>query len=270
MSTQYPPVTQSGPAGEPGNYGPPAPAPQGTDTVSILGLVFAFLFWPIGLILSIIGLTRTGKGKRAGRGLAIAGLVVSLLAGVIAIAVIATIASAADEAATEIDAATEQFEEDMAELEASAEALAPSAPAPAGDAAAEEVAVALGQPATVGGVTFTVNSEECGATQVGDDTFGVTAQGTFCFFNVTVLNGSTEPFFFDSSSVTGYLGEAEYSADGEAGIYLPDNDAFLEEINPGNTVAATVVFDVPAGAQLDRLELSPGFLSSERAVVNLR
>ncbi len=268
MSTQYPPATQPGPAGDPTPYGAPAHAPQGTDTVSVLGLVFAFLFWPVGLILSIVGITRTGKGKRNGRGLAIAGLVVSLLAGVVAIAVIATIASAADNAATELDAAGDQFQEDMAELEASADALAPSAPADA--AATEEVAVSVGQPATVGDVTFTVNSEECGATSVGDENFGVTAQGTYCFFGVTVLNGSTEPFLFDSSSVTGYLGEAEYSADGEAAIYLPDNDAFLEEINPGNTVTATVVFDVPAGAQLNRLELSPGFLSSERAVVTLR
>jgi hypothetical protein len=238
------------------------------DTVSVLGLVFAFLFWPVGLVLSIIGLTRTGRGKRPGRGLAVAGLVVSLLAAVILVAVVGSIASAADDVATDIDAATEQFDEDMAELEASAGALDPAAPAE-GQASAP-VAVTVGQPATIDNVTFTVNSEECGATSAGDETFGVTAQGTYCFFSVTVLNGSTEPFFFDSSSVTGYLGEAEYSADGEAAIYLPDNDAFLEEINPGNTVTATVVFDVPAGAQLDRLEMSAGFLSTGRAVVALR
>ncbi len=266
MSTQHPPTTQP-PAGDPATYAPPS-APQGTDTVSVLGLVFAFLFWPLGLVLSVIGLTRTGRGKRGGRGLAIAGLVVSLVAGAILIAVIATVAGAAGDAASQVEAAADQFDEDMADIQASMDALDPAAPAD--DEAAAEVAVAVGEPATVEDVTFTVTSEECGATTIGDETFGSTAQGTFCLFAVTVLNGSPEPFLFDSSSVKGYLGDAEYSADGEAAIYLPDNDAFLEEVNPGNTVTATVVFDVPAGVQLDRLELSPGFMSSERAVVTLR
>lgn len=280
MSTQYPPSSQPSSDPDQPSHGGPAPQSEGADPVSILGLVFAFLFWPVGLILSLIGISRTGKGKRPGRGLAIAGTIISAIAGVIVVIVIVAIAGAASQASDDVDAAVVQFEEDMAELESSAtadptaEEESPAEGATAGEAAPDEApaeaAVSLGQPATVENITFTVTSETCGETSVGDEFLSVDAQGVFCMFDVTVQNGSTEPLFFDSSSVTGYLGEAEYSADGEAAIYLEDNDAFLEEINPGNTVEATIVFDVPAGAQLDRLELSPGLFASERAVVTLR
>lgn len=86
------------------NQYPPG-QPQGTDPVAILGLVFAFLFWPVGLVLSLVGIARTGRGKRGGRGLAIAGAIVSAVIGVIAVVVLVVIAGAAQEASTELDAA---------------------------------------------------------------------------------------------------------------------------------------------------------------------
>ena len=54
----------------------PEPPKRGNG-VAIAGLVFAFLISPIGLILSIIGLVRSGQRGR--RGIAIAGLVISLI-----------------------------------------------------------------------------------------------------------------------------------------------------------------------------------------------
>jgi hypothetical protein len=68
----------------PVNFGPPnqdypAPAP-GPDVLALLGLVFAFVFWPAGLVLSILGLRHTrGTADRTGYGLALAGLVTSLV-----------------------------------------------------------------------------------------------------------------------------------------------------------------------------------------------
>ncbi|MBO0869704.1 MAG: hypothetical protein J2P15_14175, partial [Micromonosporaceae bacterium] len=59
-------------------YGQPPP-PKSTSGLAIAGLILAFLLAPIGLILSIVGLVQTGGGRRKGRGLAITGLVVSLL-----------------------------------------------------------------------------------------------------------------------------------------------------------------------------------------------
>lgn len=59
-----------------------------TDTASVLGLVFAFLFFPLGIVFSTIGLRHTREDTSlAGRGFATAGLALSLLATVLVIAV---------------------------------------------------------------------------------------------------------------------------------------------------------------------------------------
>ncbi|MEY9858778.1 hypothetical protein ABH935_004401 [Catenulispora sp. GAS73] len=59
-------------------YGYPPPRPTVTSAVAIVALC---LFWvPLaGLILSIIGMVKTAKGKARGRGLAITALVLSIL-----------------------------------------------------------------------------------------------------------------------------------------------------------------------------------------------
>jgi hypothetical protein len=50
---------------------------QKTNTFAILGLVFAFLLAPLGLIFSIISLSQIKKSGESGRGVAIAGIIVS-------------------------------------------------------------------------------------------------------------------------------------------------------------------------------------------------
>ena len=48
---------------------------------AILSLIFAFLFWPLGLVFGIIALVQIKKNPALkGKGLAIAGLVISVLA----------------------------------------------------------------------------------------------------------------------------------------------------------------------------------------------
>jgi hypothetical protein len=65
-------------AGAPGPFAP-GPAPdQGTNGLSIAGLVLAFFLAPIGLILSIIGLIQARRRKQRGTILAVLGIVVSL------------------------------------------------------------------------------------------------------------------------------------------------------------------------------------------------
>lgn len=79
----------------PGPQGPYAPVPYhqplpqpGTDGLAITGFVLAmvsivtfWLFVPplLGLVFSAIGMSRTRNGERKGRGLAIAGLTVSII-----------------------------------------------------------------------------------------------------------------------------------------------------------------------------------------------
>jgi hypothetical protein len=50
-----------------------------TNVMAILGLIFAFIFSPLGIIFSAIGLRQIKRRREGGRGLAIAGLVVSIV-----------------------------------------------------------------------------------------------------------------------------------------------------------------------------------------------
>jgi hypothetical protein len=74
IDQQYPP-----PPGQPGY--PPAPPQQqrGFSGLAITGFILAFLIAPIGFILSLIAIFLTGAAKARGRGLAIAGVIISLI-----------------------------------------------------------------------------------------------------------------------------------------------------------------------------------------------
>lgn len=107
----------------------------------------------------------------------------------------------------------------------------------------------IGEPVRDGKFEFTITGFSCGATSVGDNPYlKKTAQGQFCLLNLTVKNISTEAQIFDSSSEYLYASTSKYSADGSASIYVnPQGSTFLNQINPGNSVTGTVVFDVPLG-----------------------
>ena len=71
-----------GPYGAPGAYpGGSDPMPPKTDGVSIAALVTSLLcvLAPLGVILGIVGISRTKNRQRKGRGLAIAGIVIGVL-----------------------------------------------------------------------------------------------------------------------------------------------------------------------------------------------
>lgn len=74
---------QQQPYGQPGyppqGYGPP-PA-QGAPGLAIAGLICAIIpcTWWLGLIFSIIGLVQSKNRNGAGKGMAIAGIVISLI-----------------------------------------------------------------------------------------------------------------------------------------------------------------------------------------------
>jgi hypothetical protein len=79
-------------------YPAPVPPQRGTSGLAIAGFILAFLLWPIGFILSLIAVFKTGKGRSKGRGLAVAGLVVStlIIAGVTTVVVLAANSTVAD------------------------------------------------------------------------------------------------------------------------------------------------------------------------------
>lgn len=124
----------------------------------------------------------------------------------------------------------------------------------------------IGEAARDGKFEFTVTAFTCGKTSVGTNPYLTKeAQGQFCLLDVTVKNIGTEAQTFDSSSQ--YLFDAsgsKLSADGSASLYAnPEGSTFLNQINPGNTVNGTVVFDVakevtPVSAELHDSAFSGG------------
>lgn len=66
------------PAGGPGYPPPPAPQ-QGVSGLAITGLILAIFVPFVGFVLSLIAIFQTGPGKRRGRGLAITGVVLSVI-----------------------------------------------------------------------------------------------------------------------------------------------------------------------------------------------
>ena len=87
-------------------YGQPQPGYQlqKTNTMAILGLVFAFVFTPLGIVFSAIGLKQIKERREGGRGLALAGLILSIVfmvIGILFVILAATVFSSAVEQAAQ-------------------------------------------------------------------------------------------------------------------------------------------------------------------------
>jgi hypothetical protein len=108
-----------------------------------------------------------------------------------------------------------------------------------------------------GKFAFTVTRVKKGVRQVGESFLAEKAQGQFVLVYVTVKNIGDEARTFDSSSQSLFDGGGrKFEADGEATIVMGDESkAFLEEINPGNSVKGILVFDVPNGIKIKSVEL---------------
>lgn len=92
----------------PPGYGYGAPQPQRTNTMAILGLVFAFIVSPLGIVFSAMGLKQTRERGEGGRGLALAGMILSIiftLLWVVYLVLAVTVLSTAVRSASAIDAA---------------------------------------------------------------------------------------------------------------------------------------------------------------------
>ena len=124
------------------------------------------------------------------------------------------------------------------------------------EAPAEKVA-GIGTAVVDGKFTFTVKSVKCGIASVGSDMLGAKAQGQFCQVNLTVANTGDEPqTMFASNQHVFDTDGRKFDADTTAMIYASDgSDAWMKDINPGNSLTGALLFDVPKGASLDHIEL---------------
>lgn len=152
-----------------------------------------------------------------------------------------------------------------------AEAAAESSPEP--PAAPSEEAPAdpgIGVPVRDGKFEFTVEGVQQGVASLGDEFLGTTAQGAFTLVTLKVTNIGDEPQTFLDSNVKGIDSQGrEVASDSSAGIYAnSEAQGFINEINPGNSVTAVVVFDLPAGESLTKLEVQDSAFSGG-ATINL-
>ncbi|HEY5150863.1 MAG TPA: DUF4190 domain-containing protein, partial [Mycobacterium sp.] len=86
----YPPQP---PYGAPPPYGPgpyPYPPPAQTNGMAVASLICAFVFAPLGIVFGHISLSQIKRTGEEGRGLAVAGLVISYL--VTALTIVALVA----------------------------------------------------------------------------------------------------------------------------------------------------------------------------------
>jgi hypothetical protein len=250
--------------------------------LAVAGFVLAFILAPVGLVLSLVAIGRTGPGKAPGRGLAVSGAVISGFLVLVGLAVLGA-AGAAQEAPDREPAAGAPPADEAAPIDeapigsAPSEAAAPVEPAPVADAApeAEEpeqpVVPGIGVPVTDGEFTFTVDSVERIGRTVGSEWVNETAQGEFVLVRVTVTNTGDEPRQLAADAQALYDVEGRRFAGGSGLFLLEDaGQSFFRTVNPGNTVTgAPVLYDVPVGVELDRIELhdtywSPGVTVSLR------
>lgn len=122
----------------------------------------------------------------------------------------------------------------------------------------------IGETARDGKFEFTVTAFKCGAKTLGDNEFlREEAQGQFCVMDVTVKNigNEAQTFFTSEQKVKNAQGQ-EFSNDTSAEIAVGGGDAWVNEINPGNTAKGKVVFDVPADATIVSAELHDSSFSN--------
>jgi hypothetical protein len=117
-------------------------------------------------------------------------------------------------------------------------------------------AAGLNQPVRDGKFEFTANGFDCSKTTLGTDPITTQASGVFCVVSVHVQNIGDEAQTLDATSQVAYDAQGKkFSTDTEAEFYLDNGgNALFEQLNPGASVDGQLVFDVPAGTQLTKLE----------------
>lgn len=131
----------------------------------------------------------------------------------------------------------------------------------AGAAAAEPAG--FDDPVRDGQFEFVVSALACGDSELVNGILRAQAQGQFCVVELRVTNIGDEPRHFADGLQQAYSPDGDqYAADTHAGVVANGSGAAVwNVINPGNTVQAKVVFDIPANASIAAVELHDSALS---------
>lgn len=259
-------------AGGAQTYGPgPGAGPDGPplDVVSVLGLVLAFLLAPVGLVLSIVGLFRTAGKRRRGRGLAVAGVIVSVVVSLVIAALIAALVAFGSLFASEMERIAENpgvvgedpFDDGFGDPvpvpsdealpepgDLPSELPAPPTAEPDGELQLP-APLALGEAAEVGSLVLTITAVDLEADDAvaAADPANPVPEGRYVVATGTVENPSAEPQPLYLGLDLGYAtatGEAfgELSCDAT----LPGQASDFDLLEPGVSAEVVWCFDVPA------------------------
>jgi Domain of unknown function (DUF4190) len=265
VNVSYPPQAQYQQYGPP-SYGPPAgpPPKQGAGLAiasMVLGIIALLLSWipiinnvaaiiaVVGLGLGIPALIRARRGTHNGSGMAITGLVTSVLAIVLVILTQMLFVKAIDEVENSIN-------ESLAEVEA-----APVEPG-AEEAVAETAeTVALGVPAQVGDYEVTVDAVELDAneTVAGANDWNEPPTGQYVIAQLTVTYTGAEEGMpgFDLTAIFHGTDSRQYS-DTECSAVLPDDAMDAPTLNSGGSDTFQFCMDVqPTAIQGGQLSIEP-------------
>lgn len=170
---------------------------------------------------------------------------------------------------TATDTAEDQPAEDSAdptedattEEEAATDEAAAEEPAePEAEPAEEQPGI--GDPVRDGKFEFVVTGVEDGGTELGSEFLSEKAQGRFHLVHISVTNiGDEAQMMSDSNQQVRDEQGRTFDANSSAAIYMDDNDLWLTDINPGNTMSGTLVFDMPEGATPVEIELHDSMFS---------
>lgn len=117
--------------------------------------------------------------------------------------------------------------------------------------------VGLNQPARDGDLEFLVRQIDCGIGRIGDPVVHQQAVGQFCLVELTIRNVGAQPVVFRESLQKAYdRQQRQYRADVGAGLVAnADHPVFVSTLHPGTEVTSTLVYDLPPGSRIVRLEL---------------
>jgi hypothetical protein len=145
-------------------------------------------------------------------------------------------------------------------------AASPPTPSPTTPAPPPEPGV--GDAVRDGRFEFVVSKVQCGKKRVEAGFFNATAQGQFCVVDFSVRNIGDEAQNFSDLFQRAYDTDgAQYSANVQADLIVnKDADAFWKSVDPGNSMAGKLVFDIPRKAELAQIELHDSPFSSGAVV----
>lgn len=196
----------------------------------------SFVFAIIGLILSLVGLVGIWKGKRSGKGIAVAGIVLAIVSVIIVLVTQMLFAATLDAVNAELQAGSTPTAVSAESNGASSDASSSSSDASSSQTDADYQNLAVGQTVALkDGLSVTVNSIEGGLTK-HDGSEVVCVNVTYV--NESTKNASFNPYDWKAEDANGAQRSQTF-------VLESDDKLGSGELSKGGTVTGNVYFEAP-------------------------